>query len=50
MHGSAFSVGRIVVINPYLHCGTCPACLAGQDQLLRTLKVLGVHRDGGMCE
>ena len=42
--------GTRVVINPYLACGTCIACRKGKPNCCTTLKVLGVHIDGGMCE
>lgn len=42
--------GDPVVINPYLPCYTCPACLEGKTNCCETLKVIGVHSDGGMAE
>lgn len=42
--------GTQVVINPYLSCGHCIACRKGKPNCCATLKVLGVHIDGGMCE
>ncbi len=49
--GSArLPAGTPVVINPYLHCGTCIACRKGRFNCCMRLKVLGVHTDGGMCE
>jgi 2-desacetyl-2-hydroxyethyl bacteriochlorophyllide A dehydrogenase len=47
---SKFKPGQLVVINPYLSCGTCHACLAGKPNCCMKIQVLGVHRDGGMCE
>lgn len=41
--------GRLVVINPYISCGTCRACLRGKPNCCANIAVLGVHRDGGMC-
>lgn len=41
--------GRLVVVNPYLSCGTCRACLRGKPNCCARIEVLGVHRDGGMC-
>jgi 2-desacetyl-2-hydroxyethyl bacteriochlorophyllide A dehydrogenase len=38
------------VINPYLSCGHCVACRKGKPNCCATLRVLGVHIDGGMCE
>jgi 2-desacetyl-2-hydroxyethyl bacteriochlorophyllide A dehydrogenase len=41
--------GQLVVVNPYLSCGTCRACLRGKPNCCSRIEVLGVHRDGGMC-
>jgi 2-desacetyl-2-hydroxyethyl bacteriochlorophyllide A dehydrogenase len=49
-NGSMFAVGDPVVVNPYLNCGHCPACLEGKANCCETLSVLGVHSDGGMTE
>lgn len=43
-------IGQLVVINPYLACGTCHACTSGKPNCCMQIQVLGVHRDGGMCE
>ncbi|MEX2319054.1 MAG: alcohol dehydrogenase catalytic domain-containing protein, partial [Bauldia sp.] len=49
--GSArLPAGTHVVINPYLECGHCIACRKGRPNCCMTLKVLGVHTDGGMCD
>ncbi|MCK5931282.1 MAG: zinc-binding alcohol dehydrogenase family protein [Fulvimarina manganoxydans] len=42
--------GELVVINPYLSCGTCRACRRGKPNCCMAIEVLGVHRDGGMCK
>lgn len=44
------SPGDLVVVNPYVTCGTCHACLIGKPNCCENISVLGVHRDGGMCE
>lgn len=41
--------GQLVVVNPYLSCGTCRACRRGKPNCCSRIEVLGVHRDGGMC-
>ena len=41
--------GRLVVVNPYLSCGTCRACRRGKPNCCSDIAVLGVHADGGMC-
>lgn len=42
--------GDQVCIIPYMHCGECPACLAGKTNCCKQMKVFGVHIDGGMRE
>ena len=41
--------GEICVVNPYLACGQCVACLAAKPNCCVNLSVLGVHEDGGMA-
>ncbi len=48
--GVALPVGQAVIVNPYLSCGTCVACRQGKPNCCVTIEVLGVHRDGAMCE
>lgn len=43
-------VGDKVIVDPYLYCGTCYPCSIGRTNCCTSLKVLGVHVDGGMCE
>jgi 2-desacetyl-2-hydroxyethyl bacteriochlorophyllide A dehydrogenase len=43
-------VGDPVVILPYLECGKCIACRQGKPNCCMSLKVYGVHLDGGMAE
>ena len=45
-----FEIGQQVVINPYIACGICHACKIGKPNCCMNIAVLGVHRDGGMCE
>lgn len=42
--------GDRVVVDPYLHCDHCYPCSIGRTNCCTTLKTLGVHTDGGMCE
>lgn len=42
--------GDPVVILPYLECGKCIACRQGKPNCCMSLKVYGVHLDGGMAE
>lgn len=44
-----FKAGDLVVINPYLSCGSCRACQRGKPNCCAEISVLGVHSDGGMC-
>ncbi|WP_323767860.1 zinc-binding alcohol dehydrogenase family protein [Marinovum sp.] len=41
--------GTLVVVNPYLSCGSCRACRRGKPNCCSDIAVLGVHTDGGMC-
>ncbi|MBP1156781.1 MULTISPECIES: zinc-binding alcohol dehydrogenase family protein [unclassified Paenibacillus] len=45
-----FQAGDIVSIIPYLECGSCIACRNGKTNCCTNMKVLGVHKDGGMAE
>ncbi|MEQ9377245.1 MAG: zinc-binding alcohol dehydrogenase family protein [Imperialibacter sp.] len=45
-----FSKGEQVTFIPYFNCGTCIACTSGRPNCCETLKVSGVHIDGGMVE
>lgn len=45
-----FSKGDLLTVIPYVHCGTCIACRKGKTNCCASLKVLGVHVDGGMTE
>ena len=47
---TGLAAGQAVVINPYLTCGHCPACREGKTNCCETLKVVGVHADGGMAD
>lgn len=48
-HGP-WQAGQLVVINPYLACGSCRACTRGKPNCCTDIAVLGVHRDGGMAQ
>jgi 2-desacetyl-2-hydroxyethyl bacteriochlorophyllide A dehydrogenase len=48
--GAALSPGQPVIVNPYLSCGSCIACRNGKANCCVAIEVLGVHRDGAMCE
>jgi NADPH:quinone reductase-like Zn-dependent oxidoreductase len=45
-----FRPGDRVMINPTLSCGECSACVAGEDSLCATLRVIGEHCAGTVAE
>jgi 2-desacetyl-2-hydroxyethyl bacteriochlorophyllide A dehydrogenase len=45
-----FTPGEAVTIIPYFNCGTCIACRSGKPNCCASIKVCGVHQDGGMAE
>ena len=45
-----FVPGEAVTIIPYFNCGRCIACRTGKPNCCTTIKVCGVHIDGGMVE
>ncbi len=48
--GVDLPIGRAAYVIPYLGCGDCVACRAGKPNCCTNIEVIGVHRDGGMCE
>ena len=42
--------GDPVIVDPYLYCGHCYPCSLGRTNCCESLRVLGVHVDGGMAE
>lgn len=49
-HAPGFQPGEAVTIIPYFNCGACIACRSGKPNCCTTIKVCGVHGDGGMVE
>lgn len=47
--GSGFARGEMLVVNPYIACGSCVACRRGKPNCCTSISVLGVHQDGGMA-
>lgn len=45
-----WKVGAPVTFIPYFGCGTCIACRNGLSNCCTSMKVFGVHIDGGMME
>lgn len=48
--GVSIGIGTPVVVNPYLACGRCVACRHGKPNCCMAIEVLGVHRDGALCD
>lgn len=48
--GDSKLLGQHAYVIPYLHCGQCRACRKGHTNCCQRMQVIGVHRDGGMCE
>lgn len=48
--GTDFKIGEAVTIVPYFNCGKCIACRSGKPNCCASLRVCGVHTDGGMTE
>ncbi|MDU0355107.1 zinc-binding alcohol dehydrogenase family protein [Paraglaciecola aquimarina] len=48
--GVAIEKGKAVYVIPYISCGNCVACRNDKGNCCTNIEVLGVHRDGGMCE
>ena len=44
------NIGSRYVVFPWIGCGTCGACLRGEEQLCREGRQLGVDVDGGYAE
>jgi D-arabinose 1-dehydrogenase-like Zn-dependent alcohol dehydrogenase len=40
-------IGQRMLADPWIGCGTCAACLRGDDNLCRTMRSLGVFTNGG---
>ncbi|SFD65548.1 2-desacetyl-2-hydroxyethyl bacteriochlorophyllide A dehydrogenase [Paenibacillus catalpae] len=49
-NAEGFQAGDQISVIPYLHCGECVACRNGKTNCCTSIKVLGVHADGGMRE
>ena len=49
-HVTQFAVGDRVVINPNVFCGECEYCLAGQENLCTSWRLLGEHVPGTFRE
>ncbi len=47
---SDFEAGQLVVVEPFLSCGTCYPCRIGKPNCCARLQIIGVHRPGGYAE
>lgn len=45
-----FKTGDRVVVDPLISCGKCEACIKGHKHVCSSLKLLGIHEDGGFAE
>jgi D-arabinose 1-dehydrogenase-like Zn-dependent alcohol dehydrogenase len=43
-------VGDVRLVYPWIGCGSCRRCAAGEDNLCATGRALGAHRPGGFAE
>lgn len=44
------AVGERRVVFPWIGCGTCAFCRAGDEHLCNAPRALGIHRDGGFAD
>jgi 2-desacetyl-2-hydroxyethyl bacteriochlorophyllide A dehydrogenase len=49
-NAGSLRAGDRCAVEPYLNCGHCIACRRGKTNCCASLRVLGVHTDGGMRE
>lgn len=47
---ASFQIGEAVTFVPYFNCGKCIACRSGKPNCCTSIRVSGVHIDGGMAE
>ncbi len=45
-----FKLGDKVTVNPLISCGVCEACLGGHKHVCKSLKLLGIHENGGYAQ
>ena len=46
----SFKVGDRVTVEPLISCHACEACKNGHQHVCRSLKLLGIHENGGYAE
>jgi 2-desacetyl-2-hydroxyethyl bacteriochlorophyllide A dehydrogenase len=47
---NGIKIGDRVTAYPLISCGQCAACIEGNPHVCRTLKLLGIHTNGGFAE
>ena len=47
---NAFGIGDKVLVYPWIGCGSCPACDAGNENLCDTPRSMGIFQDGGYAD
>jgi len=45
-----FSIGDMVVAQPFFSCGNCVPCAMGRENICRSLRFMGAHVDGGFAQ
>ena len=50
VNAPGFEMNEVVSFIPYFSCGHCIACRNGKTNCCTTIRVCGVHTDGGMAE
>ena len=48
--GKKFKKGDFVTAYPLISCGHCRACRSGQSNACKTLRLIGIDKDGGAAE
>ncbi len=49
-NAEGYKVGDRVTVEPLISCGTCGACRRGFEHVCKSLKLLGIHENGGYAE
>ncbi len=47
---SGIGTGELVVVEPFIGCGTCYACRARKPNCCANLHIIGIHSAGGFAE
>ena len=48
--GASSLLGARRVVFPWIGCGTCAICAAGDEHMCNAPRALGIHRDGGFAD